>query len=180
VSHAKPIYLVGMMGVGKSTVGIRLAERLARRFLDTDQEIERSEGRSIPVIFAEDGESRFRALESALIERLASGETESKEGAGFVVALGGGAIAQPGAVERLLSSGEVVFLAAEPEQLLDRIGSDSNRPLLAGLDPEEQLEKLRALMRERMPFYRCAQHHVEASGGADEIVDRIIDRLKSD
>jgi shikimate kinase len=169
-----------MMGVGKSTIGVALAQRLGRRFLDTDQEIERCEGRTIATIFAEDGEGHFRALESDLIARLARGEGREDDGPGLVVALGGGAMAQPGAAERLLASGEVVFLAAEPEQLLARIGSNTARPLLAGLDREQQLARLRALARERMPFHQRAQHRVDASGPVEEIVDRIVDRLTRD
>jgi shikimate kinase len=172
-----------MMGVGKSTIGEKLARRLGRRFLDTDREIERSEGRSIPEIFAIDGEARFRALEAALIERLArgeAGEADENGGRAFVVALGGGAIAQPGAADRLLASGEVVFLAAEPELLLDRIARGSDRPLLAGLDRNGQLARLQALATERMPHYCRANHRVDASGSADEVVERIVERLNAD
>jgi shikimate kinase len=169
-----------MMGVGKSTIGHALARRLGRSFLDTDREIERIEGRTIATIFAEEGEPHFRAIESDLIERLTKGHLDEGGDKGLVIALGGGAIARPGAVERLLASGEVVFLAAEPETLLDRMGASTHRPLLAGLDREGQLARLRALSSERMPFYRRAQLHVDASGGPTEVVDRIVDQLACD
>jgi len=169
VSRNIPIYLVGMMGVGKSTVGALLATRLGRTFLDTDREVESAAGRTIAEIFESEGEAYFRALEAEAI-RSASADAG-------VVALGGGAVAQPGAIERLLASGEIVFLMADPEVLIDRIGDPASRPQLAGLDRIAQLEKLETLLAERNPFYRQARIRIEARGTAEDVVDRIIQEL---
>jgi shikimate kinase len=169
VSRNNPIYLVGMMGVGKSTVGARLAARLDRNFLDTDREVERMAGRSVAEIFENEGEARFRVLEAEAIE---AASTDAA-----VVALGGGAIAQPGAVERLRERGRIVFLMAEPAVLIDRIGNPASRPLLVGLDRSAQIEKLEKLLAERLPFYQQAEIQIDARGTTREVVDRILDEL---
>ena len=105
----RAVYLIGMMGVGKSTIGARLAARLGRRFLDTDREVERIAGRTIAEIFASDGEAHFRRLEAEAIEEATT--------LGAVIALGGGAVMAPGAMEKLSSTGDTVFLVADPELL---------------------------------------------------------------
>jgi len=169
VSRNSPIYLVGMMGVGKSTVGTLLARRLGRPFIDTDQEVERVAGRAIAEIFETDGEVHFRALEAEAIR------TASADAA--VVALGGGAVVEPGAMERLLASGEVVYLMADPEVLVCRIGDPASRPLLAGLDLNAQIEKLERLLTDRKPFYDQAGIRVDARGSTEEVVERIVDGL---
>lgn len=160
-----------MMGVGKSTVGARLARTLGRVFIDTDKEVERRAGRTIPEIFATEGEAGFRRMEAEAIR--AAGMD------GAVIALGGGAVVQPGALERLLESGEVIYLKADPAVLLDRISDPRSRPLLAGLDAAARLEKLTGLLEERLPFYRLARIHVDASGTTDEVVERIVDELSA-
>ncbi len=168
-SESRPIYLVGMAGAGKSTVGSGLAARLGRVFLDTDDEVERRSGRTIAEIFEQEGEARFRELEVEAID------WASKEGA--VVALGGGAIAQPGAAERLLAHGLVVFLRADLETLINRIGDGSTRPLLAGLDRAGRVERLGELLAERRVYYEKASIAVDASRRADEVVDEIVAAL---
>ena len=160
---------MGMMGAGKSTVGPRLAARLGRAFIDTDHEIERRAGRKIPDIFEAEGEAHFRALEVEAIEIASSNAA--------VIALGGGAIAQPGMAERLSKQGLVVWLKADASVLLERIGSGANRPLLAGLDRNAQLDKLQALSEERRPAYEQAEIVADASRAADAIVDEIVAAL---
>jgi len=162
-----PIYLVGMMGAGKSTIGPGLAARLGYAFLDTDSEVERTTGRTIVEIFERDGEARFRVLEAEVIDR-------ASESGAMVVALGGGAIAQAGAVDRLLARGPVVFLRVAPEILIERIGEGSSRPLLAGLDRAGQVERLAALLAERLIHYERASLTVDASQKADEVVEAIV------
>ncbi len=170
VRALKPIWLVGMMGAGKSTVGPALAVRLGLPFLDTDREIVRQSGREIEKIFAEEGESVFRALEAEVIAKLA--------GEPAVVALGGGAIAPPGAAQRLASLGTLVYLWASPEELLRRVGEASSRPLLRGLDPDARLARLRALLSEREVGYRGARIRVETDGATvEEIVDELVERI---
>lgn len=169
-SKNRPIYLVGMMGAGKSTVGPRLADRLGRAFADSDREIERTTGRTIAEIFEQDGETRFRELEAEAIDRASR--------AGGVIALGGGAIAQAGAADRLEKRGPVVFLRADPDILIKRIGSGASRPLLAGLDRAGQIERLRALLEERRVHYERASIRVDASRSAKEVVDEIVAALR--
>ncbi len=168
---ARPIYLVGMMGVGKSTVGPLLAARLGRDFVDTDLEIERRTGRAVADIFDRDGEAAFRRLEAEAVEAASSEPA--------VIALGGGAIVQPGALERLCGRGDLVYLRASAELLLERIGDPSNRPLLAGLGEAECAARLRSLLDERRPFYERARFQIDAEGTGDEVVDRIMVRLEA-
>jgi shikimate kinase len=148
VSEAGTVWLVGMMGSGKSTVGRALALRLGLRFVDTDAEIERACGRSIAEIFAREGEAAFRERERAEIARWC--------GEAAVVALGGGAIAQEGLAARLAATGTVVYLRARPETLRDRAGDDDSRPLLRGLDAEARLARLASLLEERRAAYETA------------------------
>lgn len=171
VSGGKPIYLVGMMGVGKSTVGALLADALGRGFVDTDLEVERAAGRSVSEIFEQQGEARFRVLERAAIEEA----FERRPSA--VIALGGGAIVQPEMLARLKDRGLIVYLSARPEALCDRIGDDGSRPLLAGLSAEARVARLAALLEARRPFYEQADHSIDAEGDAAEVVRRICDVL---
>lgn len=154
------------MGSGKSTVGPLLARRLGRDFVDNDAVVEARAGRRIAEIFARDGEPAFRELEVRAIEEVAAGRS--------VVALGGGAIAQPGAPERLARLGTVVYLQASPRELARRVGPAEARPLLAGLDEEQRAERLAGLLRQREAAYRSARIVVETEGAsAAEVVDRI-------
>jgi shikimate kinase len=166
--RAATVWLVGMMGAGKSAVGRRLAARLGRRFVDTDEEVERAAGRSIAELFAREGEPAFRALERAAIARVAGKEA--------VVAVGGGAIAQPGAAAAMAAAGTIVWLRARPETLLGRVGPAGERPLLAGLDPAAQLARLRALLAEREPSYAAAALAVDTDGLAPEEVAEAVAR----
>ena len=148
-----------------------MATRLGRRFVDTDLEIEREAGRTIAEIFEAKGETYFRELEARVIEAAGS------EGA--VVALGGGSVTAPGVLARLLETGQLVFLRAAPEVLVDRIGDPASRPLLAGLDRAGRVEKLRQLLSERMPLYQRAQIEIDASGTTESVVERLLDALAS-
>jgi shikimate kinase len=156
----RTIWLAGMMGAGKSSLGPRLAARLGLPFVDVDCEIEAAAGRSIPELFASEGEPAFRKREREAIEALA--------GRPLVVALGGGAPAQPGAVERLLASGRLVYLRARPETLAARVAADGGRPLLAGLDGPARLERLRGLLTAREPAYLRASIVLDTAALAPE------------
>jgi len=144
MQHAGNIYLVGMMGAGKSTVGRTLARRLKLRFVDSDQEIEARCGVKIPVIFEIEGEAGFRAREAQAIAELTRLE-------GIVLATGGGVVLLEENRRLLAARGTVVYLRATPEHLYERVRQDRNRPLLATGDP---LARLRELYRERDPLYR--------------------------
>ncbi|QBJ98341.1 shikimate kinase [Rhodococcus sp. ABRD24] len=135
--------LVGPPGAGKSTIGRRLAQALELDLLDTDAEIERETGRTIPDIFATDGESYFREIE----ERVVGEALESHDG---ILSLGGGAILSERTRSRLAGH-TVVYLEISVAEGLKRTGASSGRPLLAGADPKA---KYHALMRRRRPLYR--------------------------
>ena len=120
------IVLVGFMGAGKTTVGQLLSERLGLPFTDSDYVIEQRSGRSVPQIFAEDGEPAFRTLEHQVIAELLDGPA-------LVLALGGGAAEHPGTRERLAGA-QVVYLQVGYEQAMLRVGGDQGRPLLARPD----------------------------------------------
>ena len=145
MQHAGSIYLVGMMGAGKTTVGRALARRLKLRFVDSDQEIEARCGVKIPVIFEIEGEDGFRAREAQAIAELTRLE-------GIVLATGGGVVLCEDSRRLLAEHGTVIYLRATPEHLYQRVRQDRNRPLLASGDP---LERLRELYRSRDPLYRA-------------------------
>lgn len=159
-----------MMGAGKSSVGRALARRLRLPFRDTDAEIERAAGRSVAEIFASEGEAGFRARERAAAE--ASADRRA------VVALGGGAIAQPEIAAIVSRAGTIVYLRARPETLLARVGAAQERPLLAGLRADERLERVRSLLAEREAAYAGAQVCVDTDGSSvEDLVDEILERL---
>lgn len=168
-ARRRPVFLVGMMGAGKSTIGPSLAARLGRTFVDTDHEVERTAGASVAKIFEREGESGFRERERAAIE--AAGLEAA------VVALGGGAIVQPGAADLLTERGTVVWLEVDPATILARIGDAESRPLLAGLGPEDQRAKLTALLAERKPYYARAAICVDATGEPEAVVDAIVSAM---
>ncbi len=141
---ARNVFLVGMMGAGKTTAGRILARRLKRRFYDSDQEIERRCGVKVPVIFDIEGEAGFRQREAAIVAELTALED-------VVLATGGGAVLASASRRHLAARGTVVYLRAQPAALYERVRQDKNRPLLATADP---LARLVALYAERDPLYR--------------------------
>ena len=164
------LWLVGMMGAGKSAVGRALARRLGREFVDTDAEVEKRAGASVHEIFESEGEAGFRVREREALEAVA--------GRPAVVALGGGAIAQPGAPQRLAASGTVVYLQARPETLLARVADAEARPLLRGLDAGARLERIRRLLAARQAAYRTASVIVETDGlDAEAVAEAVAERL---
>jgi shikimate kinase len=138
------LYLVGFMGTGKTTVGRAAAQRLGFAFLDSDHEIERTQGRSIPDIFASGGEPAFRAMERSFVE---GGHPPART----VVACGGGLVVQPGLPALLAERGVTICLHASIGTILERTGRQPGRPLLNVADPAE---RVRALLAEREPIYR--------------------------
>ena len=154
MKRAANLYLVGLMGAGKTTVGRVLARRLKLRFLDSDQEIERRCGVKIPVIFEIEGEPGFRGREAAVIGELSQLR-------GIVLATGGGVVGSKENRQLLAATGTVVYLHAQPDDLYERVRHDRNRPLLATADP---LARLRALYAERDPLYRSIADVVIATG----------------
>ncbi len=144
------LYLVGMMGAGKSAVGRPLADALGYRFVDADTVLEGAAGRTIPEIFASEGEAQFRQLETAVLGQISGWHS-------LVVATGGGVVTRPENWGHM-RQGVVVWLDASAELLLARLGSDPTpRPLLQADDPGS---RLRQLLAERQPLYAQADLHV--------------------
>ncbi len=166
----RSLYLVGMMGSGKTSTGRPLAERLGYGFVDADAVIEQAAGCSIPEIFDRDGEAGFRSLEGQVLSAISQRHS-------LVVATGGGVVTQP---ENwgLLHSGIVVWLDVVPDQLLQRLNADSTvRPLLQTADPEVALN---ALLNERRPLYAEADLTVVINDETPEaIADGILQLLPS-
>jgi len=167
-----PLWLVGMMGAGKSAVGPRLAVRLGRRFVDSDSEIERRADATVAEIFESEGEEGFRARERSAVASLRHGAD--------VVALGGGAAAQPGAADCLAATGTMIYLRARPATLLARIGRVESRPLLRDVAPDQREATLAALLERRRSAYERAAIAVDTDGlTVQGVVDRIVAQLEA-
>ncbi|HAF42395.1 MAG TPA: shikimate kinase [Sphingobium sp.] len=163
-----PIVLVGMMGVGKSTVGRRLAARLGLSFVDADEEIEKAAGMSVTEIFERYGEAYFRDGERRVIARL-------MDGAPKVIATGGGAFMQDETRKLILEQATAVWLDADIDVLVDRVGRRESRPLLKNRDPRVVLTELAAV---RNPVYALAPIHVKSIAAPHEVaVERIMEQL---
>lgn len=159
------VFLIGPMGVGKTTIGRCLADLLHKEFVDLDVEIEKRTGAPIPLIFEIEGEDGFRRRESTLLEEVTGRE-------GLILATGGGAVLAPGNRERLRDRGVVVYLSAPIETLLERTARDRHRPLLQTPDRRKTLEEI---LRTREPLYRETAHLVvKSSSRAPTLVAREI------
>jgi shikimate kinase/3-dehydroquinate synthase len=171
VRHCKNnnIFLVGLMGAGKTTIGRLLARRLNMRFIDSDQEIEARTGASIPWIFEIEGEPSFRRREADVIRDLSAQN-------GIVLATGGGAVLDPASRALLARRGTVVYLRASVGSILQRTAHDKNRPLLQTADPRRKLEDLTA---QREPLYREIADLVIDTGrpNVQSMVQTILDQL---
>lgn len=161
----KNIVLIGFMGTGKSVVGRALAQRLQRPFVDLDEQIEEEAGRPIRRIFTEEGEPAFRRMERAMVQRV------TKAG-GQVIAAGGGAVMDDANLAALKRNGWLVWLKAEPDVILQRVGDVGSRPLLNVENPRGRVAELLAL---RQATYAKADATVETSErSVDQVVDEIM------
>jgi len=165
---AKTIALVGLMGAGKSSIGRRLAQALSLPFIDADSEIEAAAGSSIEEIFARDGEAAFRAGERRVIARLLDGPPQ-------VLATGGGAFMDPSTRALIHERAISVWLRADVDTLLARVGRRHNRPLLKAGEPRAVLTRL---MEERYPVYAEADIAVDTVDGPPEAtLAKVLDAL---
>jgi shikimate kinase / 3-dehydroquinate synthase len=163
------IFLVGLMGAGKTTIGRMLARKLGMRFVDSDHEIEARTGASIPWIFEIEGEASFRKREADMIRELTGQH-------GIVLATGGGAVLDPANRALLTERGTVVYLRASINSILQRTSHDKNRPLLRTPDPRKKLEEL---MTQREHLYREIAHLVIDTGrpNVQSMVNTILDQI---
>jgi shikimate kinase/3-dehydroquinate synthase len=172
VSIAKQnIFLVGLMGSGKTTVGRALAKRLNLRFIDSDAEIESRTGAPIPLIFEIEGEASFRQREADVIADMTAQQ-------GIVLATGGGAVLDARSRRYLRERGTVVYLRASVNSILQRTSHDRNRPLLQTADPRQRLEELSV---QREPLYREVAHMTIDTGrpNVQWLVQSILSQLES-
>jgi len=163
------IALIGMMGVGKTTIGRRLAKRLGREFYDSDDEIETASGRTVSGYFHDHGEAEFRAGEKRVISRLVGSEIVKPS---IVLATGGGAFTHEPTRNILLSHSLTIWLQGDIDVILERVSRNDKRPLLQVEDPRAKLEEL---FKARDPIYGLAQIHVPiAKGPHIRTVNRVI------
>lgn len=162
----KNIVLIGMMGCGKSTIGARLAERLGRRLVDTDALIEQREGRSIPQIFAADGEGYFRDQELGVSEELARQQD-------LIIACGGGLPMKPDCIGSLKYSGTVIWLRRDPGETYDTMDF-SGRPLA-----QQGRAAFLARFAQREPIYRqWAEFVIEDFSSPENTLNAVLEVLK--
>jgi len=164
------IFLIGPMGVGKSTIGRQLAHLLKKNFLDTDHEIEKRTGVDIPTIFDIEGEEGFRKREAAVLDEMTSGSN-------LVLATGGGVILREDN-RRVLRRGYVVYLYASIDTLIERTRRDKSRPLLQNTDKQKKIEELMAI---RDPIYREESDIIIETDGrsAKAVAKDIVEHLRA-
>lgn len=166
------LFLVGMMGAGKTTVGRSLARHLAKEFHDTDHEIERRTGVRISLIFEIEGEAGFRRREAEVLAGMTAMEN-------IVLATGGGVVLDPRNREHLRSRGCVIYLHGQPRDLWQRTRHDKSRPLLQTGDPQARLQEL---YEARDPLYREVADLVVDTGrqNVNSLVAQVLSRLEAE
>ncbi|WP_020158154.1 shikimate kinase AroK [Methylobacter marinus] len=169
--QSENIYLIGLMGAGKTTIGRQLAKALKLPFYDSDKAIEESTGVDIPTIFEFEGEDGFRDREQKMIQQL----TQKK---GIVLATGGGAILREQNRKLLKENGFIVYLQCSVDRILERTRRDSQRPLLQIENPKERLESLFA---QREPLYlSCADYKIDTGVMQSKtVVNHILEKYRS-
>lgn len=168
----KNVVLIGFMGTGKTSTGRTLAQRLGRSFVDLDRMIEEEAGRSIPEIFASEGEAAFRALEKEAVKRVAARRA-------LVISTGGGTVKDAANVMELKKNGTIVCLTASVEAVLARTAHVGDRPVLDQKDAGDRRRAVADLMEERRDLYAVADYNVDTSELSPlQVVDDIIGYLK--
>jgi shikimate kinase len=168
---SKNIVLIGFMGTGKSTVGIKLAQRLKRQFVDIDKEIENLNGMSVNDIFRRYGEIRFRSEEKLMAAKLSKRDN-------LVIATGGGLVLWPENIAALKENGILICLEADPEDIFGRVSrKKGTRPLLK---KNYNVDDIRELLKAREEYYNCADFKVNTSGkDLDMVVNEILHKYRS-
>jgi len=167
---SRPIALVGLMGVGKTTVGRRLAKKLGREFYDSDEEIEQASGRTVAGYFRDHGEKAFREGERRVIERLLDGKP-------IILSTGGGAFIPEATRDILKNQSLTVWLKGDFETIMERVSRKNTRPLLQVPNPKA---KMRELMDDRYPIYAKAHIKVNiAKGPHIRTVNRVIKAIQA-
>lgn len=158
------VYLTGIMGCGKSTLGREAARRLHRKFIDIDQYIEESQGQTIPSIFEKQGETGFRKIETECLKRIA------EEISSAIVATGGGIATIPENVRVMKESGKIVFLKKPLEEIKESLGSAEGRPVLQG-----KLDALDEIYQKRLPAYEGSADLIfDNRGPIEQAIERIL------
>ncbi len=166
----KPIVLIGMMGVGKTSLGHLLAQSLNLQFIDIDRDIVEKENLSIPTIFRTLGEAYFREIELQTI-------TESLQSKACVISTGGGAVTIPKTAKLIWQQSLSIWIHSDIDILIKRIGKDSNRPLFKNGNQEEILKKL---VKERVPIYKKADIHIKSGDEPlEDTLKKIIKELNA-
>lgn len=165
----KIIAFIGLMGVGKTTIGKKLADKLGYYFIDLDQEIEDRKGKTIPEIFADEGEKYFRQLEEEIAKEIVLRDEK------MVLSLGGGAFLNENIRKTLKKHAQIIWLDADIDVILYRIGNKNNRPLLNNNDKRAVLKDL---AKKRYPIYQEADFKLDtAVDSHDILVNKIISKI---
>ncbi|NLC76998.1 MAG: shikimate kinase [Clostridia bacterium] len=158
------IVLIGFMGVGKTSIGKKLADIYQREFIDTDREIEKLTGMTVSQIFARHGEIRFRSEENLIVTKVAARSN-------CVISTGGGAVIDPENIKALQANGILICLTADPQVIQERVSKRGGRPLL---QKDRSIERIVQLLKEREPFYAEADFTVDTTHlSQEETIERI-------
>ncbi|MFT5969876.1 MAG: shikimate kinase [Flavobacteriales bacterium] len=167
MSNSSMIFIIGFMGSGKSTLGKTLSHTLGFEFIDMDEWIANRACKTIPEIFAQDGDAAFRALEQECLHHLMHKEN-------MVVATGGGTPCYFDNMELMLEIGEVVFLNLNEEVLINRLREEqTQRPLIADKSEADLRKTVNQLLQERLPFYKQASITINETVSLDELLQKL-------
>lgn len=159
------VYLIGYMGCGKSSIGRKVAKAAGYGFADTDRMVEEQCGKTIPELFACEGEERFRELEREVLERLSRSQDD------IVVATGGGMPCRGGNIGLMNDTGITVYLQSSPARIVGRLGPGrERRPLIKGMDDARLLEFIGESLPVREPFYVQASMTINCDGASDDYI----------
>lgn len=165
----KIIAIVGLMGVGKTTIGVKLAQKLKYYFIDCDSEIEDRERKTIAEIFSENGEKYFREVEANIVKEIVTRDEE------IVISLGGGAFMNEESRRILREKAVVIWFRASVDEILRRVGNKTSRPLL---NQKNRREVLRELVKKRYPIYAEADFKFDTGRASQEaLITKIIRKV---